>query len=219
MTKESAIQIIWGYTHVHHELQKADAILVLGGRDTRVIEYAADLWLDGWAPYLICSGSGNIHNNNPGRERFANTTEAEVFAKIASEKGVPNSAIIVENKSQNTGENYQFATELLSEKNIELQTLIITHKPHAERRAYATAKVWLPETKLCVTSPNISLEDYPNKINNIGEHWLHALVGEVQRIKEYPTKGFTIEQDVPPDVLQAYEFLVDLGYVNRLIKD
>ena len=141
MTKDQAIQIIWDYMHLHHTLQKADAILVLGNRDIRVGEYAARLWLDGWAPYLVCAGSGSIHNDKPGRELFVGTTEAEVFAAKAREIGVPESAIIVENQSQNTGENYELTLQLLQERGVSVQTLIAVQKPYMERRTYATGKV------------------------------------------------------------------------------
>jgi len=53
----------------------------------------------------------------------------------------------------------------------------------------------------------------------VGEHWIHALVGDLQRIKEYPKQGFQIEQDMPDEVWAAYEYLVAEGYTNRLIKD
>ncbi|NCN52656.1 YdcF family protein [Candidatus Parcubacteria bacterium] len=219
MNKETALNLIWEYMHLNHRLEKADAILVLGNRDTRVGEYAAKLWLDGWAPYLICAGSGDIHNNKPGREKFKGTTEAEVFAQLAMEMGVPEEYIIVENKSQNTGQNYEFSIELLQKKGIEAKKLIAVQKPYMERRTYATGKVWLPEVDLIVTSPPISIEDYPNKSNSVGEHWIHALVGDLQRIKEYPAKGFQVEQEIPEEVWGAYEYLVEQGYTNRLIKD
>src|SRR3989338_5454204 len=45
------------------------------------------------------------------------------------------------------------------------------------------------------------------------------MVGDMQRIKEYPAKGFQIEQGIPNEVWQAYEFLVAQGYNKRLIKD
>jgi hypothetical protein len=44
------------------------------------------------------------------------------------------------------------------------------------------------------------------------------LVGVLQRIKEYPKLGFQIEQDMPDEVWEAYEYLVAQGYINRLIK-
>jgi len=219
MTKDHAIQTIWEYMHLHHTLKKADAIIVLGGRDIRVGAHAAQLWLDGWAPYLVCSGSGNIHNDKPGREQFVGSTEAEVFAAKAISMGVPESAIIVENQSQNTGQNYEFALQRLQEKGVNVQTLIAVQKPYMERRTYATGKVWLPDINLIVTSPPISLADYPNESNSVGEHWIHALVGVLQRIKEYPKLGFQIEQDMPGEVWEAFEYLVAAGYTNRLIQD
>lgn len=218
MDKATAIQTVWDYMHMHHELKKADAILVLGNRDIRVGEYAAQLWLDGWAPYLICAGSGDIHNGKPGREKFIGTTEAEVFARLAIEMGVPEESILIENKSQNTGQNYEFSIKLLNEKGVVPKKLIAVQKPYMERRTYATGKVWLPDVDLIVTSPPISLEDYPDESNNVGEHWIHAMVGDLERIREYPAKGFQIAQDIPTDVWQAYEYLVSAGYNKRLIK-
>ena len=60
MEVDAAARKIWDYMLMHHELKKADVIMVLGNRDTRVAERAAQLWLDGWAPVLLCSGSGSI---------------------------------------------------------------------------------------------------------------------------------------------------------------
>jgi len=88
-----------------------------------------------------------------------------------------------------------------------------------ERRTYATGKIWLPDIHLIVTSPPISLEDYPNKSNSINDLWIHAMVGELQRIREYPKKGFQIEQEIPAKVWNAFEYLIDQGYTNRLIKN
>lgn len=217
MDKNTALQLIWDYMHMGHELKKADAILVLGNRDIRVAQYAADLYLAGWAPWLLFSGSGIQETHKPGRERFINSTEAEVFAKIAIDKGVPAEAIIIEDKAENTGQNYEYSLRLLKEKGIEPKTLIIVQKPYMERRAYATGKVWLPSLELISTSPDISLADYPNEDNSHDEHWIHTMVGDLQRIKEYPAKGFQVKQEIPKEVWEAYEYLVEAGYTNRLI--
>jgi uncharacterized SAM-binding protein YcdF (DUF218 family) len=217
MTKEQAIETIWEYMHLHHTLQKSDAIIVLGNRDLRVAEYASQLWLDGWAPYLVCSGSGDVHNSKQGREQFVGTTEAEVFAGIARHMGVPESALIIENQSQNTGQNFEFAINVLSERGVQTESVILVQKPYMERRTYATGKVWLPHIQMIVTSPPIPLSDYPNESNSVGEHWIHGMVGDLQRIKEYPAKGFQIPQDIPGDVWEAFEYLVTQGYTKRLI--
>ena len=44
------------------------------------------------------------------------------------------------------------------------------------------------------------------------------MVGDLQRIIEYPAMGFQIAQDVPPDVLQAYRNLIRQGYTRHMIK-
>ena len=48
---------------------------------------------------------------------------------------------------------------------------------------------------------------------------INSLVGDIQRIKEYPKKGFQIEQEIPKDVLAAYEYLISEGYTKRLIEN
>ncbi|HVY73123.1 MAG TPA: YdcF family protein [Candidatus Paceibacterota bacterium] len=219
MNQEEALQTIWDYMHLHHQLKKADAIFVLGNHDLRVAEYAAKLWLDGWAPYLICAGSGTIHANNPAWSDFAGKTEAELFANVARKAGVPDSAILIENQSQNTGQNYEFTDKLLKDRGVDLQTVIAVQKPYMERRTYAAGKVWWPDKEIIVTSPPLTLAEYPNESTNANEHWIHSIVGDLQRIREYPKKGFQIEQEIPENVWAAYEFLVAKGYTRYLIKD
>ncbi len=92
-------QKIWDYHHLNHELEKSDVILALGSNDLRVAEYAADLYLQGWAPLLMVSGNAGALT----RERFSKP-EAEMFAEIALKKGVPENAILIEAESSNTGE-------------------------------------------------------------------------------------------------------------------
>jgi len=47
---------IWHYHQLHHQLSKADAILVLCSHDKAVARRGAELFLAGWAPWLIFSG-------------------------------------------------------------------------------------------------------------------------------------------------------------------
>lgn len=219
MDNNEAIRIVWDYMHMGHSLNKADAIMVLGSYDIRVAEYAAKLWLDGWAPCLIFSGSGTKYSDSAVWQRFVGSTEADVFADIARKAGVPDDAILIENKSQNTGQNYEFAMSLLKEREFRLERLIAVQKPFMERRAYATGKIWLPENvELIVTSPNLSLEEYQNELLCISDHWVNNMVGDLQRIKEYPVKGFQIHQDIPDEVWGAFNFLVENGYSANLLK-
>jgi len=202
---------LWDYHHMHHELQKADCILVLGSHDLRVADRGADLWLGGWAPLIVFSGGlGNL------TKEVWEEPEADQFARIASEKGVPEEAILIENKSTNTGENIVFTRQLLQEKNLDPGTFIVVQKPYMERRSFATFKKHWPEKNLIVTSPQIPFEQYttdeisPEKVINI-------MVGDLQRIKLYPAMGFQVYQDIPADIWLAYEKLVALGFNKHLV--
>ena len=69
--------------------------------------------------------------------------EADRFAAIAVEMGVPRDRILVENRSTNTGENILFTKRLLAERQLDLETFIVVQKPYMERRSYATfRKIW-----------------------------------------------------------------------------
>jgi uncharacterized SAM-binding protein YcdF (DUF218 family) len=204
-------QKLWDYHHVNDQLEKADSILVLGSHDTRVAERGAQLFLDGWAPLLIFSGGlGRL------TEDMWTETEADKFAAIAIEMGVPASSILVESRSTNTGENILFTQKLLSQHDLDPQSFIVVQKPYMERRSYATFKKHWPDKTLIVTSPQISFLDYPNADISL-EKVIHIMVGDFQRIKVYAEKGFQIYQPIPDEAWQAFEKLVELGYDEHLI--
>src|SRR5215203_106907 len=89
---------LWDYHHMNHSLEKADCILVLGSHDTRVAERGAEVFLQGFAPIIIFSGGLGRLTKESWKE-----SEASLFAKIAIDKGVPADAILIEDKSTNTG--------------------------------------------------------------------------------------------------------------------
>ena len=191
---------------------KSDCILVLGSHDTRVADRAAALYREGWAPLIIFSGGlGRL------TEGMWTETEAELFARIAMSKGVPEEAILIEDKSTNTGENILFVQKLLKEKKVNPKTFIVVQKPYMERRSYATFKKNWPEKSFIVTSPQISFDDYYNDEIPL-EKVINIMVGDLQRIKVYADKGFQVYQEIPVEVWQAYERLVELGFDKQLVQ-
>jgi uncharacterized SAM-binding protein YcdF (DUF218 family) len=168
--------------------------------------------MEGWAPLVIFSGGlGNL------TRQIWKEPEADQFAKIAVEKGVPETSILKENKSTNTGENILFTQQLLKEKKLNPQTFILVQKPYMERRSYATFKKHWPDKQLIVTSPQIPFNKYPTQEIPL-EKVINVMVGDLQRIKIYPKQGFQIFQEIPADIWQAYERLIELGYNKHLVK-
>ncbi len=43
------------------------------------------------------------------------------------------------------------------------------------------------------------------------------MVGDLERIREYPKLGFQVEQDIPEEVWQAFERLIEAGYDKHLL--
>jgi len=206
---------LWDYHHLNQELERADAVLVLCSHDTAVAERGAQLYLEGWAPRLVFSGGLGVITKN-----FWSEPEAELFARIARRMGVPDSAILVETRSANTGENVRFSRRLLAERGLAPQSLILVQKPYMERRTYATFKNYWPGPRAVVTSPQVSFEEY---LKNYSHGALTAgdvvgiMVGDFQRVRLYPEKGFQIPQEIPADVWAAYEELVRAGYDKYLV--
>jgi uncharacterized SAM-binding protein YcdF (DUF218 family) len=206
---------LWEYHQLNHSLTPADAILVLCSHDTAVATRGAELFLAGWAPLLIFSGGLGAITRHLWRE-----PEADRFAEIAIEMGVSRDRVLIENRSTNTGENVLLTKQLLAEKHLDPKTFILVQKPYMERRSYATFKRQWPEKEAIVTSPRVSFDEYLNRYSNTAlstDDVIAIMVGDLQRIRVYPSKGFQIAQEIPEDVWAAFEALVDAGYDKYLV--
>ena len=206
-------RIVWDYHHVHHALEEADCIIVLGSHDTRVAERGAEVFLAGWAPLLLLSGHlGALTSGMWSRP------EAEIFADVAVGLGVPLERILIESRSTNTGENVDFSRELLAEKGLRPKKAIAVQKPYMERRTLATFTQRWPQLEVVVTSPQIGFDAYPTgEIRK--DDVIDIMVGDLQRLLVYARKGWSAPQDVPAEVMEAYERLVAAGYTRRMIRE
>ena len=208
--------IIWNYHKLNHPLEKGDAILVLCSHDERVVERSVELFKEQWAPLVIFSGGLGVITS-----RLWTEPEAERFARLAIATGVPKEKVIIENRSTNTGENIRYTKQLLSDMGLELQKFIVVQKPYMERRSFATFRKWWPEKQLVVTSPQITFDDYLANYTNSAlspNEVVSIMVGDLQRIRVYPARGYQIEQDVPSEVIAAYDELVAEGFTQYLIQ-
>lgn len=92
------------------------------------VKAAAKAYREGLAKLIVACGG-----TTPGHR----TSEAEVMARLLRAEGVPDSAIILENKSQVTMENLRFAAEKLGGAKGR-RVLVVTSDYHL-RRAVLTA--------------------------------------------------------------------------------
>ncbi len=87
---------------LNHEPVRSDCIFCMCSNDTRVAEYAAQLYLDGYAPKLVFSGGIGRFT-----EGLFNTSEAEAFALVAKDMGVPEQGDMSDEEYRQKKEEWQ----------------------------------------------------------------------------------------------------------------
>ena len=209
-------KILWDYHNLNQKIKKSDVIMGFGSHDLHVAERCAQLFLDNYGDIIIFTGGfGRI------TKELWNMTEAEKFAEIALNMGVPRDKIIIENKASNTGENIRNTRNLLKNLNLSPSSFIMVDKPYRERRTYATLKKQWSEIDFSITSPMYSYEDYCKFYSN-GEiskdDFISIMVGDLQRIDLYGKNGFQIPQNIPSNVWDAYNKLISLKFTRHLCK-
>jgi uncharacterized SAM-binding protein YcdF (DUF218 family) len=126
-----ATYLIWQQGE-QDDRQPADAIVVLGaaqydGRPSPVfrarLEHAVELYKDGFAPYFVVTGG-----NAPGDR----TTEAAVARAYALAHGVPETAILVEDKGRNTLDSLRSVARVMREHDLR-SAVFVSDRTHMLR--------------------------------------------------------------------------------------
>lgn len=123
------------------EAQSADVIVVLGagvtseGRPgwalTRRSSHAAQLWAEGYAPNIICTG---------GQAPRTPRSEAAACSAVLQWRGVPESAIVLEDRSRSTEEN-ALNTRVILEANGWDDVLLVSDSYHVFRADFIFGSV------------------------------------------------------------------------------
>lgn len=218
--KESLLydaEVLWEYLRLHEQPGPADVLLVLGSMDDRVATYAAELTKK-WQYNVVVFSGGTAHATDLLRTTWKEP-EAEHFYKIFTRAGGIAQHVLLETASQNTGENAKLTYELLKRSGISMPKIMhVVTKPYMLRRARATFEKQWPskQTHFCVTGPDYTFMAYVHD-RALEETVLNMMVGDMQRIVEYPKRGLQTTQQVPSGVLESWTRLVENGYTKHLI--
>lgn len=204
-------QTLWDYHQLDHELRSCSAAIALGSYDLGVATYAAALFKKNLFPVVVFTGATSATSV----DRFP-AGEAVTFRGHALSLGLPDSAILVEPAATNTGENFSLSRHLLHRRGFHIDSVMVICMPYMQRRAFATcAKQWPDVSTVCASEP-ISMRDYVKAIGDT-KLVIDELAGDLQRIIDYPKRGFATQQAVPSTVEAAYRRLVDAGYDSRVL--
>jgi uncharacterized SAM-binding protein YcdF (DUF218 family) len=204
-------EVLWSYHDLGHDLRPCDVAVGLGSHDRGVASRAAEVFKLGLAPLIVFTGA-----NAPTTVEPFPRGEAVHYAEIAGALGVPTEAILVEPRARNTSENFAMTRDLLAGHGRHPASLLVISRPYQQRRAFATCRAVWPDVDVLCTCEQTTLDAYLARIGN-APFVLDMLVGDTQRVMEYPGKGFAVEQPVPVEVIRAFDRLVAAGYTARLL--
>lgn len=205
-------EVIWEFHRMHHRIRPCDAAIALGCHDLGVAGHTAELYGRGLFPTVVFTGG-----NSPSTTREFPRGEAVHFRERAVELGVPDSAILVEPEASNTGQNIALSRQVLAESGSFPHSVLLICMPYMERRAFATARKLWPQVEVVCASVSLGLGDYVKGMGDTGL-LIAMMIGDLQRVMEYPERGFAIAQEVPHQVRDAYASLVAAGFDSHLIR-
>jgi uncharacterized SAM-binding protein YcdF (DUF218 family) len=200
---------LFDFNQLRHELRPCSVAIGLGSHDLGVADFTAELFDGGLFPLIVFTGA----TTRTTQDRFP-SGEAIHYRHRAIDLGVPPEAILVEGKATNTSENIHFTRRLLADYGIEPDSAILICRPYQQRRAYATCcQIW-PKLNVFCASQDRAFDEYLMAIGD--PHFLiNMIVGDTERVLEYPRLGYAIEQDVPSDIQAALGRLIKRGYIQR----
>src|SRR5262245_59763159 len=200
--------LLWEYLSSFRSAAAADAIVVCCSYDLRVCDHACSLMKEGLARTLVLSG-----NNGHWTRHLWSRPEAEIFAERAIANRIPPATIVTEDRSTNFGENISFSLALLPGA----RTVVFVTKPAAVLRVLLTVQAQWPDIDAHVSCPSIHFPDeVSNVVGVLGV--IDEMVGDVERILEYPKLGYQAPHELPAEVFDSWKYLVDRGFTRHLMR-
>lgn len=167
--------------------KKADIIFVPGNGFPEMAERAAQLYKEGFAPYILPSGRysitlGKFSGVQSKREKYDGgyATEWEFLQDVLRKNGVPKEAILKEDQATFTYENAIYSRQVTDLKKMEIKTAILCCKTYHARRCLMYYQLLYPETEflVCPACPDgITRENWKET-----EAGVEAVTGEMDRI-------------------------------------
>ncbi len=188
--KERILQEITGFVFVEDVPIQSDVILIPGSARAGISETAARLYREGYAPWVLPSGA-----YSPGLGRFAaenidvpryrgdHATDYAFCRHVLLENGVPERAILCEDRATNTMENAAYSAQVLREAGITVRRALLCCQAFHARRAALSYACHFPEIELRViptATQGICREDWWRT-----ERGFRRVMGELEKCGSY----------------------------------
>jgi len=186
-----------------------DAIIGFGMFDVSLARVCGSLYKRAVAPLIIFTGGIGAGTGKIGGP------EADAWAAELHEAypDIPDASIVCENQSTNTAENIRFTANLLARRHPQLtfgnaiRRLVVVVSASRLRRVSLTLRQMQPELEIFRHTPPASLDGQHELHADHGIDYLAHLCGELDRILEYPRRGWIASESLPPRVSAAHAVL------------
>jgi uncharacterized SAM-binding protein YcdF (DUF218 family) len=194
--KMRQIDDITNFIFVEDKLEQADIIFIPGSGWPELTEEAAELWKEGYAPYILPSGKysckkgyfqGPLAKNDVYDKSYG--TEWEFMQDVAIKAGVEKQAVLKEDDSENTYENAFKSREVTDRLNLNIKKAIICCKAFHARRCLMFYSWAYPNTEFIV---------YPVEIQEINrDNWFSTPYGMNRVMGELMRCGAQFQEAIP----------------------
>lgn len=180
------IDDITRFIFLEDDPKPADILFIPGNGHAEPSEWAAKLYLDGYAPLILPSGrysitTGAFCGQQTGNHQYEGRFETEwaFMRTVLMENGVPDSAILCEDEATFTYQNAIYSRRRTDQERLTVRRAILCCMPVHARRAKMYYQTLFPETELLICpAPGASITC---------ENWMHepdgidAVLGELTR--------------------------------------
>jgi uncharacterized SAM-binding protein YcdF (DUF218 family) len=186
-----------------------DAVIGFGMFDLTLPRFCGQLYEQGLVRRIVFTGGIGAGTGNLGG------CEADVWRQVLarSHPTIPDADVIVENQSTNTGENVAFTSALLRRHSAGLafgtglSRVVVVASPTRLRRVGLTLRRQHPELQVTRLRPPVALEDDARLYVSQGLDYVRHMAGELDRIVDYPRKGWIVDEPLPEAVAAARQVL------------
>lgn len=203
-------ELIYSYLNLRNDkIEKSDIIVGFGHFDMKIPQRCAELYKQDLSKKILFTGgrgAGTADLKNPEAIEFEKEIENNAL-------NIPKEDIIIESESTQTGENISFSNTILKNLNSKfcfehgIKRIIAVASPYRQKRVYLAMKKSYPNIKVFNAPPNTTFDGEIKLFKSKNEDFIKLLLGELERIKVYPEKGFIEYEEVPNEVELAYHDL------------
>jgi FMN phosphatase YigB (HAD superfamily) len=168
---------VYDYLAEEDKLSRADFIFVFGSKGSYRVKKAIELHKDGLGEKIIFSGHVPSYADKSAKP------EAEIFAQLAADAGIPENAIMVEPESITIPDNIRRSLNMLDEKSITYTSFILVNSPYSQRRGWCVLKKYTEDSIKILRANSQTKPEYSKDMWFTNQDGIAVILGEYFKLR------------------------------------